>query len=228
MEGVFAPERMDRAVGDATAWGNEVLGQLDDKQRAWYLEGGVAMKQVLRKLDNPVSHRPFFRELAGDPVLLGMVERFLGHGVYVFFSQIFFKPPEGGGPKPVHQDNYYFGPDDNEGTVTAWIALDKATVENGCLFFGDGTNRGPIFPHIAPPGEPFNLQVPEHIANRQAMTAAPVEKGGVSFHHGNTFHQSSANRSANFRRAVAIHYASVGTKLIKPALPYDESLFVSF
>ena len=45
-------------------------------------------------------------------------------------------------PKPAHQDNFYFGPTDIEGVVTAWIALDDATLENGCLYFGDGTNLG--------------------------------------------------------------------------------------
>ena len=98
--------------------------------------------------------------------------------------------PEGGGPKPAHQDNFYFGPTDIEGVVTAWIALDDATLENGCLYFGDGTNPGPVYAHFAPEGEPFNLQLPAAVLDRQPMAPAPVRKGGVSFHHGNTFHQS--------------------------------------
>ena len=110
----------------------------------------------------------------------------------VYFSQIFFKAPEGGGPKPAHQDNFYFGPTDIEGVVTAWIALDDATLENGCLYFGEGTNLGPVYAHVAPADEPFNLQLPAAILDKQPMSPAPVRKGGVSFHHGNTFHQSGA------------------------------------
>ena len=75
-----------------------------------------------------------------------MVESIIGPGVSVYFSQIFFKPPEGGGPKPAHQDNYYFGPNDPEGVVTAWVALDDATLENGCLYFGEGTQPRPGVP----------------------------------------------------------------------------------
>ena len=97
---------------------------------------------MLRKLDNPHAHRPAVQRLARDPRLVGHVEALLGAGVSVYFSQIFFKPPEGGGPKPAHQDNFYFGPTDLEGVATAWIALDDATLENGCLYFGDGTNLG--------------------------------------------------------------------------------------
>ena len=49
--------------------------------------------------------------------------------------------------------------------------------------------------HFAPEGEPYNLQLPAAMLDKQPMTPAPVRKGGVSFHHGNTFHQSGPNHS---------------------------------
>jgi ectoine hydroxylase-related dioxygenase (phytanoyl-CoA dioxygenase family) len=146
--------------------------------------------------------------------------------VSVYFSQIFFKPPEGGGPKPAHQDNFYFGPNDPDGLVTAWVALDDATLENGCLYFGEGSNLGPVYAHEAPADEPFNLQLPDAILQRQPMVPAPVPRGGVSFHHGNTFHQSAANLSTHWRRACALHYVNAGTRFVQPALPYDHSLML--
>ena len=152
-----------------------------------------------------------------------IVESIIGPGVSVFFSQIFFKAPEGGGPKPAHQDNFYFGPNDPEGVVTAWVALDDATLENGCLYFGDGTNRGPVYTHGAPADEPFNLQLPAAILQRQPMSPAPVTSGGVSFHHGNTFHQSAPNLSTRWRRACALHYVNAHTFFEHPALPYDDA-----
>lgn len=223
---VFTPDQMDAAIADAAAWAEAELSAMDDQQRDWYVDKNSAVAQQLRKLDNPVTHRDVFRSLASQPALVEMVETIIGKGVTVFFSQIFFKPPEGGGPKPVHQDNFYFGPDDEQGMLTAWIALDEATVENGCLHYGEGTHRGPVIEHVAPPGEPFNLQIPPEVAGQHPMTPAPVPRGGVSFHHGNTFHQSSANRSRTYRRAAAIHYLRNDVKSVKPALPYDEGLFV--
>jgi ectoine hydroxylase-related dioxygenase (phytanoyl-CoA dioxygenase family) len=162
--------------------------------------------------------------LARDPRLVGHVESVLGAGVSVYFSQIFFKSPEGGGPKPAHQDNFYFGPTDIDGIVTAWIALDDSTLENGCLYFGDGTNLGPVYPHFAPEGEPFNLQLPAGVLDKQPMSPAPVRKGGVSFHHGNTFHRSGPNHSAHWRRACALHYVRNDVEFAAPALPYDTAL----
>ena len=148
--GVFSAERTAAIVADIEAWGEQFLADLPANQRTWYVDGGVKARSVLRKLDNPHHHRPLVRELARDPALVQLVESFIGPGVSVYFSQIFFKPPEGGGPKPAHQDNFYFGPNDLEGVVTAWVALDDATLENGCLYFGDGTNQGPLYAHEAP------------------------------------------------------------------------------
>ncbi len=221
---VFDEPTMQSIIADIETWGESFLAGLSDKEKAWYIDGGVTARTVLRKLDNPHAHRDAVMALARDPALVGLVESLIGPGVSVYFSQIFFKPPEGGGPKPAHQDNFYFGPSRLEGVVTAWIALDDATLENGCLYFGEGSNLGPVYPHVAPPDEPYNLQLTEAVLAAQPMMPAPVRRGGVSFHHGNTFHQSGPNLSRQWRRACALHYVSNDTSFDNPALPYDHSL----
>ena len=223
---VFGAAEMDSAIAEIERWGEEFLAHLAPEQRQWYLDGGVTARQVLRKLDNPHHHRRRFTRLACDSRLVALVEGLIGTGVSVYFSQIFFKAPEGGGPKPAHQDNFYFGPRDPEALVTAWIALDDATLENGCMFFGEGTHRGPVIAHVTPPGEPFNLQIAAEVVARTAMTPAPVPKGGVSFHHGGVFHQSGANHSLRWRRACALHYVRNDNAFVQPALPYDEKAFL--
>ena len=223
---VFTREEIVSAVADIESWSDEFLRQMRDDQQEWFLEKGTPGRQQLRKLDNPVFHREVFRRMAAKRQLVEIVEQLVGDGVSVFFSQVFMKPPEGGGPKPVHQDNFYFGPDDLNATLTVWIAIDDATTENGCLYYGDGSNQSPVIEHAAPPDEPFNLQVPADQASKFPMTPAPVPSGGISFHHGNTLHQSSANTSRHSRRAVAMHYLRNNARLIKPALKYDNSVVV--
>jgi ectoine hydroxylase-related dioxygenase (phytanoyl-CoA dioxygenase family) len=223
---VFTAAEMDTVIEDVGRWGEEFLRELPAEQRRWYVDGGVKARQVLRKLDNPHFHRDSIRGLARDPRLVSLVEGAIGKGVSVYFSQIFFKAPEGGGPKPAHQDNFYFGPRDPEALITAWIAFDEATVENGCMFFGEGTHRAPLLPHVAPPDEPFNLQVPLAGTAAIAMTPAPVPKGGVSFHHGGVLHQSGPNHSPRWRRACALHYVSNDNPFDHPALPYDAKMFL--
>jgi ectoine hydroxylase-related dioxygenase (phytanoyl-CoA dioxygenase family) len=223
---VFAAAEMDQVIDDLNRWGEEFLAALAPGQRRWYVDGGVKAKEVLRKLDNPHFHRASVQRLARDPRLVSLVEALIGEGVRICFSQIFFKAPEGGGPKPAHQDNFYFGPRDPDALVTAWIALDDATVENGCMAFGEGSQQKPVIRHFAPPDEPFNLQIADEDLAGMKMTPGPVPKGGVSFHHGGTVHQSGPNRSARWRRACALHYVRNDNAFVTPALPYDASVFM--
>lgn len=222
---VLTHDQVSGALADIELWSAEFVAELGDDRRQWYLEDGGS-SPILRKLDNPAYHRSFFRTLAQDSELVTMVEQLIGKGTSVFFSQVFCKPPEVGGPKPVHQDNFYFGPDNPDATLTVWIALDDATVENGCLFYADGSHKGSLYAHTAPPDEPFNLQIAPEFTDAFPMTPAPVSAGGVSFHHGGTWHQSSANNSQRARRAVVFHFLRNDAVLASPALPYDSSLVV--
>ncbi len=228
VEGIFGEAEIRAAIADAEIWAKEEIGKLDAGQQAWYVEGAITDRAVLRKLDNPIYLRPAFRSLAANEGLLAMVEQLIGPSPKAFFSQIFFKAAGGGGPKPVHQDNYYFGPNDPEGMVTVWIALDDADEGNGCLYYADGSNLGATIPHTAPEGEPFNLLIPDDAAAAYEMTPAPVPRGGVSFHHGNTLHQSSDNQSDRPRRACAIHYGNGNVELVHSNLSYDADVVVSF
>ena len=50
---VFEPGEMDAVVRDIEQWGESFLAGLPEEQRAWYVDGGVQARTVLRKLDNP-------------------------------------------------------------------------------------------------------------------------------------------------------------------------------
>ena len=223
---VFPAARMDEAIADAVRWGDEALERLSVRERRWYVDEGARGATVLRKLDNPHTVRASFAALARDRNLTDLVESLIGPGISVYFSQLFFKPPHGGGPKPAHQDNFYFGPSDPEGVITAWIALDDADEENGCLSYGRATHLRTLLPHAAPEDRPFDLQISDAEVARLEMRAAPVPKGGVSFHHGGTVHRSADNRSHRWRRACAFHYVRNSVVFDTPALPYDDSLVV--
>lgn len=224
LPGVFDSAAMDAAIADAMQWVDEIIPTLTGADRSKVVETGAGKDGIPRWIDHPVLKRPAFRKLAADPALVRAVESIVGRGVDAYFSQIFFKPPEGGSPKPAHQDNWYAGPNNTEGLVTAWVALDEASLENGCLYFVDGSHRAPLIRHFAPPDQPYHLQIAEDDLRALRFTAAPVPKGGVSFHHGGTIHRSSPNHSKHWRRAVAITYVTKDTYFGDPKLNYDRSL----
>ena len=92
--GVFQPQEMQALIADIERWGEQFLADLPPEKRYWYVDGGVKARQVLRKLDNPHYQRESVRRIASDPRLTGLVESIIGPGVTVYFSPIFFKPPE--------------------------------------------------------------------------------------------------------------------------------------
>ena len=100
---LFSTEEIGRALEDLEKWDKEFRATFTDEEREWYLEDPSDPASPFRKLDDPVFHRAAFRTLAMAPALMEAVEQLIGEGVTLFFSQVFCKPPEVGGPKPVHQ-----------------------------------------------------------------------------------------------------------------------------
>ena len=79
--GVIDAATAQALIDDIQGWGESFLAELPEPQRAWYVDGGVKARTVLRKLDNPHHHRAAVRELARTPALVEQVEAIIGRGV---------------------------------------------------------------------------------------------------------------------------------------------------
>jgi ectoine hydroxylase-related dioxygenase (phytanoyl-CoA dioxygenase family) len=84
-----------------------------------------------------------FRALAQDPSLVAVVEELIGPAV-IFRDVLIGKPPARGAVVHYHQDAAYWDVDPPEKALSAWIALDDAPQEAGCLTVYPGTQRGPV------------------------------------------------------------------------------------
>ena len=127
----------------------------------------------------------------------------------LFQSMALLKPP-GGVEKPWHQDNAYFSTENPDSVIGTWIALDDATIENGCMHFLPGGHRhGPMRHHHTTDCE----ILPDRFDKSKAV-AAPVRAGGIIFFHGNIPHQTPPNHSAQRRRALQFHYRAAGNPTV--------------
>ncbi len=142
--------------------------------------------------------------------------------VRVWHDQVQYKPPRKGGPTVWHQDHPYWPVLEPADLVSAWLALDDADVENGCMSivprshlwgrYGDGTvgirpeDWGPAHdPAFVPRGE---SAVP---------VACPTPAGHVMFHHCMTWHGAPPNRSGRGRPAIAVHFMPGHTRYVPNA-----------
>ena len=108
-----------------------------------------------------------------------------------------------------HQDYTFWnhvGPAD---MGTCWIALDDATVDNGCMHVVPGSHRWPMRYNRedAVVDDPHWLLKQEGIPAGADLTPVPceVKAGHCHFHHCRTFHGSYGNKTDNPRRSYIMH-----------------------
>ena len=87
---------------------------------------------VLRKAENTRQYSEVFRNLAQHPKLIRVVQELIGTDLLLFRSTLMFKPAFHGSSHGLHQDSAYW-PMEPPSLVTVSIALNDATVENGCF-----------------------------------------------------------------------------------------------
>ena len=88
----------------------------------------------LRNAFRLALYHPLFLEFAKSTKLTGVLGQILGHPLRLYGSQLFAKPARVGTVVPKHQDMPYW-PFDPPELITAWVALDDSTKENGCVRF---------------------------------------------------------------------------------------------
>jgi ectoine hydroxylase-related dioxygenase (phytanoyl-CoA dioxygenase family) len=161
----------------------------------------------VRKIERMVAGDGTFQAFARNEKLLEMVRTLIGPRVKVFRDQMLLKPP-GGQDKPPHQDQSYFRVKPESGLVTAWIALDDATLENGCMRYVPGSHRHGLFEMEQDPERPVHHVPKVSHLNLTAEVACPVPAGSVIFHHGLTLHRSGVNNTNTWRKALILHFAT--------------------
>lgn len=130
--------------------------------------------------------------------------------IRIWHDQIQYKPPVSGGPTGWHQDHPLWPIIQPADLVSAWVALDDAVIENGCMWMVPGSHKwGDHQKYLAntPDFKPYHKQ-PELLPEGAVVEAVPFEikKGQVGYHHSLTWHGSPHNRSQLKRRAIAVHY----------------------
>merc|ERR1712137_229622 len=121
----------------------------------------------------------------------------------------------GNGPKMPghawHQDEMDI-PTRDRSLVAAWIALDDATIDNGCLWVHPGSHKsGILYPMKEHTDPRFDSTIGElHSFPQEAGGGVPVEcsAGSVVFYSGYLIHRALNNKTNGFRRAYVSHHMS--------------------
>lgn len=127
-------------------------------------------------------------------------------------STLYVKPPGAQG-HPWHQDDRAIRTWD-QSLCAAWIPLDDATVDNGCLWVIPGSHRkGYLYPLCKHNKPDFAFNYEAHGFDDSEAVQVEVRAGSMLFFSGSLLHRSLPNRSQSFRRAFVHHYTSAWTEL---------------
>jgi ectoine hydroxylase-related dioxygenase (phytanoyl-CoA dioxygenase family) len=128
-------------------------------------------------------------------------------------SMLFVKPPTFQG-QAWHQDEIYI-PTRDRSLIGAWIALDPATIENGCLWVIPGSHRqGYLYPQRKHGNDDeFDFAPESYGFDESAEVPVEVPTGAVVFFNGYLLHRSRKNRSALYRRVLVSHYMNAWSLL---------------
>ena len=163
---------------------------------------------VVRKFWKFTEYEPRLKAIAEHPKLIGVLRRILLETPRMFQDMALVKPPKIGREKPWHQDHAYFDFPLGTRIVGVWIALDEATLENGCMRVLSGAHReGPRL-HF----KKRDWQICDAEMAGCRPIAVPLRPGGLMFFDGLLPHGTPTNFSSARRRALQFHYHNESAK----------------
>lgn len=162
----------------------------------------------VRKIGQFTNYDQRLYDIAFHPKLLRVVEMILGAKAELYQSMALIKPPRGR-EKPWHQDHAYFDLTLDTKVVGVWIALDEATIENGCMRVLPGRKMRGVHPHFMI--RDWQLCDAQSQDFKSNALAVPLKPGGCMIFDSFIPHGTPSNHSQLRRKALQYHYLAAGT-----------------
>ncbi len=160
------------------------------------------------------------------PVIVDVLTKVIGPNVKAMQSMLFIKAAGKPG-QAWHQDEIYI-PTRDRSLTGAWIALDDATVENGCLWVIPGSHKhGILWPQHHHEDRRFDCSEETGGFPYSDADAVPVEvkAGAIVFFNGYLLHRSLPNHAkTGYRRVLVNHYMSAESLLPWHTPRHDERM----
>jgi phytanoyl-CoA hydroxylase len=156
------------------------------------------------------------KQYVAHPAYVDILTRIIGPNVKCMQSMLFMKA-SGKPGQAWHQDEFYI-PTRDLSLTGGWVAMDDATVENGCLWILPGSHRRKvIYPQKANENDRrFDCAGISYKFPYRDEDSVPVEvkAGSIVFFNGYLLHRSLPNHAkSGYRRVLVNHYMSAESLL---------------
>jgi ectoine hydroxylase-related dioxygenase (phytanoyl-CoA dioxygenase family) len=206
---------IDELIAQATLICRNEDGTVDRVAPARPEETDLEVLQRVLCIHFPHKIAPVFFSVLSHPAIVETLTRIIGPNVKCMQSMLFIKA--GGKPGQAWHQDEDFIPTRDRSLTGAWIALDDATVKNGCLWVLPGSHeRGLLWPQKFHFDDRFDCTRESYALPWNDEDSIPVEvkAGSIVFFNGYLLHRSLPNRATSgFRRSLVNHYMSAESLL---------------
>jgi phytanoyl-CoA hydroxylase len=193
------------------------------------LESNESDDEVMKKIlciHFPHKVSEIMRGYLSHPNMTKVLTNVIGPNVKCMQSMLFIKAAGKPG-QAWHQDEFYI-PTRDRSLIGGWIAMDDATVENGCLWVIPGSHKhGILWPqeeHFDTRFDCAGLSVGFPYTDEDSIPVE-VKAGSIVFFNGYLLHRSLPNKAkSGYRRCLVNHYMSAESFLPWKAPQEGESM----
>jgi ectoine hydroxylase-related dioxygenase (phytanoyl-CoA dioxygenase family) len=149
----------------------------------------------------PSRHLPTLKTTSYYRKISQISRKLLGEDLEIDFDMFINKPPFSNAITPWHQDCAYWIKMPDKRAISAWMPLDKAYLDNGCMWYVPGSHKMAIRKHESTTKN--GALVCE--GSEDEAVYVELEAGSVVLHHGATVHYSRGNITDSQRRAMIVN-----------------------
>ena len=217
--GLFSGAEVEELKNDTAKIFKGEYGQVEGMLPVGEDESDADILKKYVAIHFPHKISPVIKKYLSHRAVTDILTKVVSPNVKCMQSMLFVKGPGKAG-QSWHQDEFYI-PTRDKSLIGVWIAIDKASIENGCLWVIPGSQKsGYIMPRLEnKSGEYADVDTVD-VSDYTAAELTPLEaaKGDTVFFNGYLLHSSLRNKTVdNFRTALVNHYMSA-----ESMLPWDQ------
>ncbi|WP_254560020.1 phytanoyl-CoA dioxygenase family protein [Dyadobacter diqingensis] len=217
--GLFDPAEIEELKRDTAKIFRGEYGHTEGMLPAIENESDVDVLKKYVAIHFPHKISPVIKNYLFHQAVTEVLTKIVSPNLKCMQSMLFVKGPGKAG-QSWHQDEFYI-PTRDKSLIGVWIAIDDASVENGCLWVIPGSQKsGFIMPRIDNDSKEYADVDTVDVSGYPEEQVIPLEakKGDVVFFNGYLLHSSLRNKTKdNFRTALVNHYMSA-----ESMLPWDQ------
>jgi hypothetical protein len=185
-----------------------------DLARGGPADGRILEIERTSDLDPALRRSPVYRRCRQ------LATQLVGVPMAPYFDHVICKPAENRSETAWHQDSAYAA---IPGALVppaahVWLALQPATIDNGCMRFLPGTHRSPVA-HRPRGGDPAADALEAIDVDASTAVACPLPAGGITIHHPGVLHHTGPNTTDEPRLAWILQFRREGAWGVRAMVP---------